>query len=137
MAIVFSVALSPFVLVRPVSAYVVNLRVTPTTLTAVSGNNTETYGFLVSTSYYGCWGVCEATWFGATGSAPYVDGTLTVSGCSVSNHNAIWWSGTCSLTIFLNVNHGGVTPPGTYYPVFYVYTYAPSHLTTNITLTVV
>jgi hypothetical protein len=137
MVIVLSVAFSSSFVLRPVSAYITNLRVAPTNLTAVSGTTTETYGFAVSTTYYGCWGVCEATWFGAGGSAPYVDSTLTVTGCSLANYNSFWWSGTCTVTIFLNVNHGGVTPPGTYYPVFYVYTYAPSHLTTNITLTVI
>jgi hypothetical protein len=135
--IALSLAFSSSFVLRPVSAYITNLRVAPTSLTAVSGTTTETYGFAVSTTYYGCWGVCESTWFGAGGSAPYVTSTSSVTGCSVANYNSFWWGGTCTITVFLNVNDGGVTPPGTYYPVFYVYTYAPSHLTTNITLTVI
>jgi hypothetical protein len=130
------VAFSASLNVRPVSGFISNLTVTPGSATAKSGTTVEVIGLLVSTTYSTCWGVCEATWFGVQGAAPYVDGSLTTTGCSVANYNDLWWSGTCSLTIFLRVNDGGVTPPGTYYPLFYVYTYTPASLTTTITLTV-
>lgn len=134
--IALSIVFSASFAVRPVSGYISNLTVTPNIVAASSGNVTQTIGFAVSTTYSGCWGVCEATWFGALGSAPFVDSYTTTTGCSMANYNTFWWSGTCTVTIFLYVNHGGVTPPGTYYPTFYVETFAPAYLVTTITLTV-
>jgi hypothetical protein len=135
-AITLSIALSAYLDVRPVSAYISNLTVSPSSVTTQSGNITQTIGFAVSVTYSGCWGICEATWFGAVGSAPFVDSYLTRTGCSMANYNTFWWSGTCIITIFLYVNHGGVTPPGTYYPTFYVYAYSPRYFITNVTLIV-
>jgi len=136
MVIILSVAFSASLTVRPVSAYIFNLQVAPNSVTATSGSDTQVIGFAVSTTYYSCWIVCEATWFGAEGSAPFVDSSLTTTGCSMANYNSFLWSGTCTVTIFLYVNHGGVTPKGTYHPTFFVYTYLPRHLITTITLTV-
>jgi hypothetical protein len=134
--ILLLMALSISSTVQPASAYVSGLTVTPNNVTARSGTEMQTIGFAVSATISGCWGICEATWFGATGFAPFVDDFATTTGCSLANYNTFWWSGTCTITIFLYVNHGGVTPPGTYYPIFYVYTYSPKHLETTITLTV-
>ena len=131
-----SIAVPASLAVRPASAYVSGLTVTPGNVTAQSGSVTQIIGFAVSATYSGCWGVCEATWFGAAGLAPFVDSFVTTTGCSLANYNTFWWSGTCTITIFLYVNHGGVTPPGTYHPTFYVYTYSPRHLVTTVTLTV-
>jgi hypothetical protein len=122
--------------VQPVSASFANFQVVPNTVTATSGSETQAIGFAVSTTYYSCWIVCEATWFGAEGSAPFVDSMVTTTGCSMANYNSFLWSGTCTVTIFLYVNHGGVTPPGTYHPTFFVYSYFPKHLVTTVTLTV-
>jgi hypothetical protein len=134
--IILSAVFSASISVRPVSAYFVNLQVVPNNVTATSGSDTQTIGFAVSTTYYSCWIVCEATWFTAEGSAPFVDSSLTTTGCSMANYNSFLWSGTCTVTIFLYVNHGGVTPVGTYHPTFFVYSYFPKHLVTTITLTV-
>ena len=134
--IILSVVFSTSLTVPPVSAYFANLQVVPNNVTATSGTDTQVIGFAVSTTYYNCWIVCEATYFGAVGSAPFVDSSLTTTGCSMAGYNSFLWSGKCTVTIFLYVNHGGVTPKGTYHPTFFVYTYTPAHLTTNITLTV-
>jgi hypothetical protein len=131
-----SIAVSGSLAVRPVSAFVSTLTVAPSSVTVESSNVTQTIGLAVSATYFRCWGVCEATYFGALGSAPFVDTFATTTGCSLANYNTFWWSGTCTITIFLYVNHGGATPPGTYHPTFYVYTYAPTHLVTTITLIV-
>jgi hypothetical protein len=136
MAIAVSIGLSASLAVRPVSAFVSTLTVTPSSVTVQSGNVTQIIGFAVSATYSRCWGICEATYFGALGSAPFVDGFATTTGCSLANYNTFWWSGTCTITIFLYVNNGGITPPGTYHPTFYVYTYTPAHLITTIILTV-
>jgi hypothetical protein len=136
MAIALSIGLSASFVVRPVSGFVSTLTVTPDSVTVQSSNDTQVIGFAVSANYSNCWGICEATYFGALGSAPFVDSFATTTGCSMANYNTFWWSGTCTITIFLYVNSGGVTPPGVYHPVFYVYTYTPTHLITTITLTV-
>jgi len=135
-AIVLLMALSASSAVRPASAYVSGLTVTPDNVTAQSGSDMQTIGFAVSATHSGCWGICEATWFGVTGLATFMDSFVTTRGCSLANYNTFWWSGTCTITIFLYVNHGGVTPPGTYHPTFYVYTYSPRNLVATVTLTV-
>jgi len=135
-AIALSVALSGSLALYPVYASISPLKVTPNNVTTKSGTTVQVIGFAVSTTYSRCWGICEATWFGAYGVAPYVDSFLTTRGCSMANYNTFLWSGTCTVTIFLYVNDGGVTPPGTYHPLFFVYTYRPSYYVTTITLTV-
>jgi hypothetical protein len=134
--IMLAAAFSATAALPPVSGYVNGLTVAPNNVTATSGTTTQAIGFAVSTTYVGCWIVCEATWFVAEGAAPFVEASATTTGCSMANYNTFLWSGTCTVTIFLYVNQGGVTPPGTYHPVFWVYTYMPTHRTTIITLTV-
>ena len=67
--IMLSVGFSTSLSVRSVSAYIVNLPVVLNNLTATSGSDTQVIGFAVSTTYYSCWVVYEATWSGAAGSA--------------------------------------------------------------------
>lgn len=136
MAIALSIIYSASLGVRPVSAYIGDLSATPTNVNAHSGAVMETFSFTVSTTYSGCWGPCEAAWFGAFSPAPFTSSVVAPTGCSVRNGNPIWWSGTCTVTVHIYVNNGGVTPPGTYYPMLYVYTFAPDYRLATVTLTV-
>jgi hypothetical protein len=132
LSIIYSASLG----VRPVSAYIGDISVSPTSVNAHSGAVLETFGFTVSTTYSGCWGPCEATWFGAFVSAPFISTAVVPTGCSVRNGNPIWWSGTCAVTVHIYVNSGGITPPGTYPLMFYVYTFTPDYRLAAVTLIV-
>lgn len=130
---IFSAALS----VQPVFAHVDDFTVSPVIVNAQSGA-TQSITLTVSATYSGCWGPCEATWFGAFDRehAPFVSGGPVPTGCSVANNNQIWWSGTCTGAFYIFVNNGGITPRGTYHLTFYVYTLALSIREKTVTLIV-
>jgi hypothetical protein len=138
MAVALSSVFSAALFAQPVFAHIDDLTVTPISVNAQSGA-TQTITITVSTTYSGCWGPCEATYFGAFDRehAPFVSGGPVPTGCSVANGNQIWWSGTCTATFYVFVNNGGTTPRGTYHLTFYVYTLARSIRENTITLTVI